>query len=261
MGLYTLVYGKALLELHFKEEASSTMNQPQISEGDLIAYLAGEILPHVERMLRVSPELQRELDNFRQLDTWLQSQFGGIGRPDPQDLVDVVTGQATKQQELIVAAYVRNNLRGQREIEALQKDYRNRRRLWLPVFVARPVLNYVGLKSSLGLRGSKSPDVLRASHDQDIEQVFEVTELDAQVALRIPRVQGELYELTGTVTQNAQLVENTRVTLRGARGLVRRRITDEAGFFTFQKLPPDTYRLRITREDGVILIPNLELVL
>lgn len=166
--------------------------------------------------------------------------------------------QAELEAQLVVAQQKIEEVRKQLEVQT-QKKSQFRKRLWLPEFRARPIFGYVGLRGSKGLRSSPSPFVMRASREQDVEQVFEVPELDAQVALRIPRVQGEQYELTGTVTQHAQLVEKTRVTLRGQRGSTRRRTTNEAGFFAFRQLPPDTYRLRIIGEEGAILISDVVL--
>lgn len=217
-------------------------------------------------------------DELRQLDEWLQSTFEGLNRPDPQDLVDVITGQATKQQELLVATYRRNSQRGRREFEALQIEHtelsKRRKFSWQAeplVFFATPVLQLVGLrgggiasssdahKGQSGIHSSTEKIVytLRPSREQDVNQNFEVTDIDMQVALHMPRVKGELYELQGTVTQYAQLVNKAEIVLRSSTGRVRKRKTNEAGFFLFSKLAPGDYRLNIKLEDGTILIDGL----
>ncbi len=86
-----------------------SMRDKPIEEGELLAYLDGAQLPHVEQALRASSELRRELETLRKTSITLRRAFGGIGRPDPQDLVDVATGNATPNQELRVAAYLRTS--------------------------------------------------------------------------------------------------------------------------------------------------------
>lgn len=216
-------------------------------------------------------------DELRQLDEWLQSTFEGLDRPDPQDLVDVITGQATKQQELMVAAYRRNSQRGQREFETLQREHaqlsKRRKFSWQAeplVFFATPVLQLVGLRGGIASSSDahegqseihssteKIVYTLRPSREQEVNQNFEVTDIDMQVALHMPRVKGELYELQGTVTQYAQLVNKAEIVLRSSTSRIRKRKTNEAGFFLFSRLTPGDYQLNIKLEDGTILIDGL----
>src|SRR6185369_2944415 len=117
-----------------------------IEDSELLAYLEGEELPHVEQALAHSAELRAELETLRRDMGYFQRAFGGIDRPDPQDLVDVVTGQATARQQMRVAAYLRQSKRARAEMAALQQAYAQLTappkppRLRLPSFLAVPLL-------------------------------------------------------------------------------------------------------------------------
>lgn len=240
------------------------MNQTPLTEGELLAYLDGERLPHVEQQLRVSPALQQELDELRQIEQWLQGNFGGIERPDPQDLVDVALGQATATQELIVAAYVRQSPQGRRELERLKQNFginmqgatRTARRPW---FMAIPLLGSAGLKAQADRQQQALPHSRSAHPEQEGEQAFQVTEMQAQITIRIPPMIGEEWQLSGIVTQYQQPLANAKVTLRAEHTRSRSRTTDEMGFFVFRHLPEGTYRLRVYLDQGIIRVPDLVL--
>jgi hypothetical protein len=188
----------------------------------------------------------------------LQHNFGGLDQPDPQDLVDVVTGQATAQQRLLVDAYIRKSARGRRELALLKKEFALLEKRpavlpRLPVFMATLALGAAGLKSQTISQG------LRPRVDEETERTYQVTELQVQVTLRIPSKHGEHWQLSGLVTQQQQPVANAQVTLRASRARPRPRHTDEMGFFEFRRLPDGIYRLRIYLEQGTVRTPDIEL--
>ena len=224
------------------------MSEPQLEKGELLALLDGIQQPHVTQALRESPELQQELAEIRQLDAFLQRNWSRLGRPDPQDLVDVVSGQATSQQRLLVAAYVGHNARGRQELETLQKEFaslqppsaRPRR---APAFIATPVLG-LGLRSTV---------------EQEVRQSYQVVELQAQVTLHITPLISEAGQIAGYVTQHLQPIAHAKVTLHTAQIYPRRRTTDEMGFFTFRRLVAGIYTLRIHVAQGIMLVERIEL--
>ena len=219
------------------------MKRTPIREGELLAYLDGEGLPHVEQELQASPGLRREIDAF------LRRAFADLDRPDPQDLVDVVAGQATAAQRLLVAAWTRSKGTAQREIEALRNEWDTMQRTEQKRRPRRPRFLAVPLGAAVGVR----------TLAESAEQSFYAAELQAQVTLRVAPVSGEQWRIEGYVTQSHQPAANARVTLRSERARPRPRHTDEAGIFVFPKLAAGVYQLRVAFEQGILYIPELVL--
>jgi hypothetical protein len=234
-----------------------------ISEGDLEAYLAGEKRPDVERALRTSPELQRELHELRQLNDRLLQGWGGIEHPDPQDLVDVVAGQATEQQKLVVAAYVRRSARGRRELELLQKEARLADANF-PHFVAQLVTTLDDIRfSAPQLLGVRSATRGTAKAEAKIERVYQVAELQMEVKLQImPPTQGERWQIIGVLTQGDEAKEaitGAQVVLQGKRGRPHRSTTDTIGFFAFRGLKQGTYQMNVYVTEGSFAVDDIDL--
>ncbi|PDV98958.1 carboxypeptidase-like regulatory domain-containing protein [Candidatus Viridilinea mediisalina] len=222
------------------------MNINPIQPGELQAYLDGEDVPHVAEALAASPALRQELAALhRQMQT-LQGFFGGLNLPDPQDLVDVATGQASPQQQLRVMAYVRASPQGREDFTtllALQAAPQSQR-LRLPNILALPQALAPGLRS-----------LPSASDDQS----FVAGELHAQVVVRVPPPRGDHWQIEGYVTQHDQPAAAVRVTLRGDQVRPRPRFTDAEGFFTFTRLPAGHYLLQAHFPQGRLLLPPLRL--
>lgn len=226
------------------------MNDQSIQEGDLLAYLEGEPLPHVEEALRSSPEIRAEFEALRRTHTVLLSAFGGVQIPNPMDLVDVALDQADSLQQLRVDAYVRDSAHGRRELTELRKVAQQAERpprrlaIRLPTFFAQPLV-------------SATRSSVRASTESPIEQPFIVAEVDAQVLLQITPASGEQWEIHGQVFQAKQPTKAVQVRLRGAAHRARTRTTDDAGMFVFPRVAVDTYRIEIQLAQGVIVIPEI----
>lgn len=94
-----------------------------LNQGDLLAHLDGERVPHLDIALRNQPELGEQLEALREADQFLHKRFGRCVRPDSQDLVDVVTGQASAAQELRVMAYLRQSAAGRAEMVAIREAF------------------------------------------------------------------------------------------------------------------------------------------
>ncbi len=218
------------------------IDQP-IEPGDLLAYLDGVDLPHVEQALQASPGLRQELDELRQAEQVLRQMFGGLPLPDPQDLVDVVTGQATPQQQLRVAAYIRANPAGQQELAALQAAAASR---------SSSRVRFLAVRQTGAL-------AVRSAAADAIEQSFYVTELAIQVVLRIGPPSNDRWRLEGYVTQHDQPAAGVRVTLRATHARPRPRLTDADGFFAFQRLAAGTYRLQAALPQGTVVLPDIVL--
>jgi len=227
---------------------NAKMNDQLIIEGDLFAYLDGQELPHVEQVLQRSPELQAELAAFQRADGWLGRLFAGF--VDSQDLVDVVAGQSTPAQQLLVAAYVRRNPEAQAELAALEAEKaafeQEQRPLpdkWsLPIFTAIRSLAFA-------LRGQPT----------DEEPSFYVTELNAEVTLYSGLPMGEEWEIEGYVTQNQLPAAKVEVILEAEEASAASGMTDEGGFFTFEDLVAGRYQLRVKFDKGILLIPEIVL--
>ncbi len=225
------------------------MNQPTIQEGELLAYLDGEPLPHVEAALRESAALREELERLRRLDRWLRDALAGKTLPDPQDLVDVAAGQATPAQRLLVAAWTRRDAAARRELAALQAEAQRLaaasrpRRARLPRFIALP------LAAALGVR--------ELDHETPGEQTFYAAELQAQVTLRVAPLPRERWRIEGYVTQQHAPAPGLKVRLTSSAAHPRPRTTDAAGFFAFGNLAPGVYTLNVYFAQGHLIVPDI----
>lgn len=227
------------------------MKDSRIQEGELLAYLCGEHLPHVEAALRESPELQAELERLRQTDEWLRRLLSGKRWPDSQDLVDVVTGLATPEQRLLVMAWVRRDPAAREELAALEAEARGlgvvspSRRMRLPLFIAVPVT------MALGVRAAPAEEL--------DERAFYVAELQVQITLRVAPLGRERWRIEGYVTQHHAPVPGVRVSLRSAAARPRPRSTDETGWFNFRHVPPGVYTLTAISDSWRITVPDVTL--
>ncbi|WP_129670881.1 carboxypeptidase-like regulatory domain-containing protein [Candidatus Chloroploca sp. Khr17] len=224
------------------------MNNKPLEPGDLLAYLDGVALPHVEQALEASAEVRQEFAQLRRTVQHLHERLEGLSVPEPQDLVDVATGQATPQQQLRVAAYVRANPRAKAtftELLALQSQPADRPvRFRLPRFVALPQLLGAGMRSIAPV----VPD-----------QSFYASELAVQIVLRLPPPENDYWRIEGYVTHHDQPAPDVRVRLRGDQARPRPRTTDADGFFTFARLAAGTYLVQVHFAEGVVLLPPLTL--
>lgn len=218
------------------------MDLTPIQPGDLMAYLDGVQLPHVEQALQVSAELRQELEDLRQTERRFQAVFADLALADPQDLVDVATGQASAEQQLRVAAYVRVNPQGRQDLADLITAATPAPRLRLPRFIALPQV----LATSL-----------RALEPVAPEQSFYATELAAQVVVRILPPKDDRWRIEGFVTRNEQPVAQARISLRAEHARPRPRHTDADGFFTFARLQAGVYQLQVRFDDGMLFLPSI----
>ncbi len=225
------------------------MHTDPIKPGDLLAYLDGVALPHVEQALQASAELRQELEQLRRMDHRLRQLLGGLPVPEPQDLVDVATGQATPAQQLRVAAYARSHPRAKEALTALldlqAEPTRRSGRFRLPRFAALPQLLGAGVRRGLA--------------DATSDQSFYASELAAQVVLRISPPEHDRWRIEGYVTQQDQPAPGIRVTLRGDHGRVRTRVTDDEGFFHFAQLVTGSYIVQAHFPQGIVLVPAITL--
>lgn len=222
------------------------MEKFDLDEGDLLAYLDGETLPHVARALGESSALQQAANELQEFESLLRSKLGGQGRLDPQDLVDVAAGQATDQQRLLVAAYVRQSAEGRRVWAALQAEggaqpKPRTRRPATPLWLATPLTLLAGLRSA---------------GEEEVQQTFQITAIQAQVTVRIPPPVGEQWQISGLVMQNQQPVLRAKASLRNLQTTARRRTVVAEGFFAFRHLPAGSYELRIQLEQATILLAD-----
>ncbi|MCX8005036.1 MAG: carboxypeptidase-like regulatory domain-containing protein [Burkholderiaceae bacterium] len=227
------------------------MKDSQIEEGELLAYLCGENLPHVEAALRESPELRAELERLRQVDEWLRRLFAGTRPLDPQDVVDVAAGLATPEQRLLVAAWARRDPAVRQELAELEAEAKRLdaalklRPLCLPQFVALP------LTAAMGVRAAPAEEIG--------ERAFYVAELQVQIVLRVAPLGRERWRVEGYLTQHHVPLAGVRVSLHSATAHPRPRTTDEAGLFTFRRLPPGIYTLTAVSDRWRVTTPDIAL--
>lgn len=234
------------------------MRKPKVEDYELIAHLSGNRSKHVEKALSRSSELQQDFSELQEFIALLDQSVGGVLCPDPLDLVDVATGQATDAQRLIVAAYERESVVGHNTMKLLRNEYEQATepkartkanvRWWsqLPLLVATPVVSATGLRSSVDVKAAKVSD------DQILEQNLEVAELSAQVAIRASALNEEQWVIDGHVSEDNTESMNCKVTLRSDKGWKRTRTTDKYGMFSFSEVPQGRYRLRIYLANGVV---------
>jgi hypothetical protein len=227
------------------------MDLHTISEGDLLAYLEGEDLPYVAEALTRSPELQRELAELQRTRGLFTQLFAGLDRPAPQDLVDVIAGQASPTQQLRVAAYLRQSAAEHRAYQELEQEFKQLqqparpRRSRLPEFLALPVAAAAGLRAA------------PAANERD--RAFVVAELQARITLRIVPRADESWVIEGFITRAEQAAADVRVRLTAPGARPRPRQTDAAGFFSFLRLRAGTYQLRAAFDEAVLRVEDIVL--
>jgi hypothetical protein len=165
--------------------------------------------------------------------------------PSPQDLVDVVAGQASARQQLRVAAYLRLSAAGRARMAYLLEGDSTKRRESPALFLATlPV----------GAGATKGD-----SEDDRGGTVLVSAELAAHVVVRIQLMAAESWRLRGYLEQHGEPLGATAVVLRTPDGRRRTRTTDDGGFFAFERLPTGSYHLRISLDAGVLLTPPIML--
>lgn len=235
------------------------MTDSNQSDGDLIAHMHNDGAPSTQADLDASPELAQELAALNELDALLQNTYGGSAQPDPQDLVDVLMEQATPSQKLIVAAYVRDSERGQREMDALAAELAGAPAAHtqpnesiieqLARFIATPLALNLGLRAA----GSES--------GRDREQMtFEVADLQALITLRIVPPVRERWRIEGYITQNYAPIADAQITLRSEEEPSSQSVPDDEGFFEFDALAAGRYTLEAALPDGLIVVPDITLM-
>lgn len=239
------------------------MRKTKVNEGDLVAHLDGQKRKRVEKALHESPELQQKFDELSKFAALLQHNFGGVERPDPQDLVDVASGQATDQQRLLIDAYARDSVRGQRELELLRKEAETPN-VSATAFIAQLMTIFDSAHSLVSQPlGVRSAIDRGAKAESKIEQVYQVIELQLEIRLQIIRpVHGELWQIIGNITQNTDTkaaIPGVQIALYAKRGRPRWCKTDAAGFFAFRGLKQNIYRMKGQLVQEGFIIPNLEL--
>jgi hypothetical protein len=260
------------------------MTSFKLNQGDLLAHLDGERVPHFDVALRYQPELGEQLDALREADQFFHQRFGRILRPDSQDLVDVVTGQASRDQELRVAAYLRQSAAGRAEmagtLEAFAKEQRillgplgileiirdildrlfgTEWRFWgvfsrlLAEMTQGPLRQFFALPLQVaGVRGT------RDLYSEEPEDTFYVAELDARVTVyRSPSV-GEEWIIEGYVTQREEPMDGITATLEENDEIIAS-TESEGGFFTFEAIEAGTYHIKVHLEQGILITPEIEL--
>lgn len=229
------------------------MSTVPINPGDLLQYVLGDTSPELSQLIRSSPEAMRQADELLEADKALSMLLRSEAPSIEQDMVDVAVGQATANQRLRVAAYVRQNPRAQAELDALKREY-----ALITGKKPEPVARKASFPAMpiLGLRGVRAQEQV----GQQRELAFEVVELDAQVTLRMTHPEGNFWALSGYVTVDGVPGAGAGITLRGTTSdLRRRRKCDEAGTFSFSRLAPGDYSLLVTVDKGRLVVPELRL--
>ena len=239
------------------------MTSFNINQGDLLAHLDGQRLPHLDAALRTQPELRTQLEALREADQFFHQRFGRILRPDSQDLVDVVTGQASAAQELRVMAFVRQSAAGRAEMAAIREAFAEAQaeeqgfieskarqgfigaiRTALRQFIAQPL-------QATGVRGSL--------YSKDTENTFYVAKLDARVTVYPSPAYGEEWIIEGYVTQKEQPIDGISATLEQNDEIIASTETEDGGFFTFEAIEAGTYQIKVHFEHGILMIQKIEL--
>lgn len=227
----------------------------EFEDADLLAHLSGEDVPGLIEAIKRSPELAERLSVIKTQNDRLKKLFGGVGVPDPQDLIDVVTGQASAQTRLVVDAYVRNSPSGKQLMDLLRKEYTQLERESAPSKIRLPI--FLAVPARLGI-------ALRSANDEEDpfarprEGAYETTELEAKVAYRIVPLRQEKFRIEGTVLHKGLPAIDAHVSIRGDKGRTRVTQTTSIGYFVFDKVAPGTYRLRIQVGGGILETPLIE---
>jgi hypothetical protein len=210
-----------------------------IEDGALQAYLEGERLPHVVAALAASPQLQRELALLARANERLHALAPQTTIPNTQDLADVAAGQATPRQQLRVAAYLRVSAAGRARMAYLLEGASAPRRGAPALFLATPPVGAFGTKGD--------------GDDDRGGTLLVSTELAAHVVVRVQPMAADSWRMRGYLEQRGVPLEATAVVLRTPDGRRRTRITDDGGFFTFDRLAVGSYHLRVRLDAGVLL--------
>jgi hypothetical protein len=235
------------------------MTEKPIEEGDLLAYLNGEHLPHVEAALAASPDLRIELEALRRTNHMLSNVLGGLDTFDSQDIVDVITGQATDGQQLRVAASVRQDAQVRAEFEALQQAFQTAApasrhpESGLSRFFAVPLSGMAGLRAA----APAAADVPLLTPGKD--QSFLAADLNVQITLHLVPPAPHYWQIEGHVTHDQAPAPELKVTLTSEATRPRPRQTDDMGFFSFRRLRAGTYRLQVFFAQGIVVLPDIHL--
>lgn len=224
-------------------------------EADLLAHFDGKKVKGLSEALSGSQELEERFSRIKKQHNQLKKLLKGVGVPDSQDLVDVVTGQASAQTRLIVDAYVRNSPSGKQRMDLIRKEYAQLERESAPSKIRLPV--FIAVPARLGI-------ALRSANDEDdpfarpLEGAYETADLEAKVAYRIVPSWQEQFRVEGTVLHKGLPAINVRVSLRGDKGRAKIIQTTSIGYFVFDKMAPGRYRLRIQVGGGILETPSIE---
>lgn len=241
------------------------MTSFNINQGDLLAHLDGKTRPHVEVALRNQPELNDQLEALREADQFFHKRFGRILRPDSQDLVDVVTGQASAGQELRVAAYLRQSVAGRAEMVALREAFadaeaeeqrfieREERQGFLGA-IGSVLRQFLALPlQAAGVRGA------RALYSEETENTFYVAELEARVTVYTSPSIGEEWIIEGYLTQREAPIDGVTVTLEENDEIIASTFSYDGGFLTFEAIEAGSYQIKVHLEQGILITPQIEL--
>lgn len=232
--------------------------------GDLFAYIEREASPEVISRIESSAIYQQQAAEMRQMSNAFTNLFTEAKLVDRLDLVDVAAGQATANQRLIVAAHCRRDPAIAAELEELKRD-------WPEVMdegkQSEPVGSWLtGLLSDFTAKPLWAGAGTRSSADssqaqQTGPQTYELADLDVQVTPQfIFDDGGENWRLEGNVLQKDQPVEEVDVILLPEGTHTNPTLTNKSGTFVFDGLEAGTYHLYIVLLQGIIEIPDLELI-
>lgn len=242
----------------------SNQTESEQPDGDLIAHIHNDDTSTIQSELGALPDLAQELAALQELDALLQTSYGGSALPDPQDLIDVLTDQATPAQKLIVAAYERNSERGKREMDALRAELARSPLAETATESSGTVLEQLARFVATPLAFNMG---LRAAGGDGEQMTFEATDIQAMVTIRIVPPSRERWRIEGYVTQNYEPVPNAQIGLRveptqtgeSVTESITESATDSDGFFEFNDLAAGEYTIEAALSDGIVIVPELNL--
>lgn len=222
-----------------------------ISDADLIAYIDQPDNEATLKAIQASPDLQARVNAVQDSERQLTGLFGHIDKPDEQDLIDYVTGQADANMRLRVAAYLRISQTGQRKVAELAKEWAQlnkpvkARAIRLPKFFALP------LNMALATR---------ATTPTNTEQAFFCSELAAKLLYRITPPLLDHWSIRGMVVQSDKPIAQLTVSLHTTSKRLRKTSTDALGHFQFDRVGEGTHWLQAKFEGGILVTEKFELM-
>lgn len=224
-----------------------------VSTEDLIAYVDGEASELVVAHVRSCATCTEEARHYAQLQQRLRRVVARVTCPSPHRLGEYQLGMLSPDEQLRIAAHLRDCPRCADERRTLQEflDDESEPTTALTDRVRRLVATLVApstVPAMGGVRGSDAPSqTYRAG----------TVTLNVRTEVEVPRKRVVLDGLIWFDREAPLPLGGRTVALVDPTGATYRAVTDEQGNFSFDDITPGTYRLELRVDDQIVVVEQL----